>query len=138
MTKKDVKWKQISVLTPASARAGDPDSQEYAHGTWLSRGSLGSRSGLMELISTVVNDLYDGSSVRRLQPHLHKADREERHSQRGAAPRSRAQQMTSRQLFGKASGSPAGSCDTVQGWKVGLQQGLVLLEGTASTSEETG
>lgn len=105
--KKDCKWKQICVLTPASAGAGDPDSQAYARGAWLSRGTLGSRPGVMELISTVVNDLYDGSGVQRLQPSLHKADHEEWHSQRGAALRShRGQQMTSRQLFGKAGGSP--------------------------------
>lgn len=79
----------------------------------------------MELISTVVNDLYDGSGVRRLQPHLHKADREEWHSQRGAAPRSRrGQQMTSRQFFGKACGKPAGSCNTARaGREAGMERG---------------
>lgn len=103
------------MLTPASAGAGDPGSQAYAHGAWLSRGALGSRPGVMELISAVVNDLYDGSGVQRLQPSLHKADHEEWHSQRGAAPRSRrGQQMTSRQLLGKAGGSPGRVCELLQ------------------------
>lgn len=100
--KNDCKWKQICVLTPASTGAGDPDSQAYAHGAWLSWGALGSQPGVMELISTVVNDLYDGSGVQRLQLSLHKAGYEEWHSQHGAALRScRGQQMTSRQCSGK-------------------------------------
>lgn len=89
MTKKDGKWQQICVLTPASAGAGALDSQAYLHGAWLSQGPLGSQPAVMELISAHVNDLYDGSGVQRLQLGLHKASHEEWCSQRWAAPRSR-------------------------------------------------
>lgn len=65
------------MLTPASTGAGDPDFQAYAHGAWLSWGAVGSQPGVMELISAVVNDLYDGSGVQRLQLSLQKADYEE-------------------------------------------------------------
>lgn len=127
------------MLTPASAGAGDPDSQAYARGAWLSRGSLGSQPGVMELISAVVNDLYDGSGVQRLQLSLHKAAYEEWHSQRGAAPRSRrGQQMTSRQSSGEAGGSPGWLCEPLQRCTKGQQllgdssatvTALTLLEG---------
>lgn len=128
MTKKDGKWKQIRVLTPASTWAGDPDSQEYALGTWLSWGTLGSRSGLMELISTVVNDLYDGSGVQRLQPHLHKADREEWHSQRGAAPRSRrGQQITPGSSLERLVGAqPALATPCRAGREAGMEHGSAV------------